>query len=101
MKGKNEVYTERIVSLIEDERFFLSKGFNLECLSNILMIPKIKAEVLIQIAYNASFEEVVEVCRICYARKILLEQNVPFSTIWKHSGFSSFYRFKKMLAKYY
>jgi len=88
----NVQLTKRMVSLIDDEKLYLSPDFTLESLAEKLDLPKHRLYPCFNTILKKKFSELRTELRINYVKNLLLSEEfnaVSMEGIWTKAGFSS------------
>ena len=88
----NKQLTKRMLSLIDDEKLYLSPDFTLESLAEKLDLPKHRLYPCFNAILKKKFSELRTELRINYVKNLLLSEEfnaVSMEGIWTKAGFSS------------
>jgi YesN/AraC family two-component response regulator len=90
---------DRIVELFEECNFFLIRKASIKDLAKLLNLNLSYLKRIFKYDIEYSFEEMVEIYRTSYAKKIIRCNNIIFEEVWRLSGFNSFKDFKRSWEK--
>lgn len=87
--NEKQILCEKIISLLENYKIYLSPTMNLSDFAKILKVkePYLKQYFNEDIKY--SFEQTLNVFRITHATDLLMKECIPYEELWKGSGFKS------------
>lgn len=82
-----------VLNLFENDKIFLINGISLYQISKIIGITLEELEKIFEEDIEISFDEMLKLWRLTYARNILLTYKCSSKYIWEIVGFSSYKEF--------
>lgn len=87
---------EKVMRLFEKGKVYLVKDLSIKDLSLMTGMPLEELKSDFEKEFGYSFDEMVDIWRVCHARE-LLKEKVPYRMLWRFSGFPSRRRMERVL----